>query len=415
VTTSQPDGAEIATQTRPLAPAEGLGPDRPDVTGPVKKRVVLHFPGFEPLDAALHQARYQRAAIQSAKTFGLDLTVGPIQAQGSAAHFDISCLSGERRTETRFCVFDHATLVSALTSRPLLTRILSGYRSAGRVVLAGGLTGYFKHAWRFGLFFIFPFLLIALSILVALGLATLPFSLGIPAWNCLWSLPLAFAFLRYAAAPFAERLHTLHLFADWELAIAVASLDRPDVDRWLAACVDEVREALKVEADEYVISSHSMGSSIAAQVVGRLLEEHPEALDAKRVVFATLGSAILQCALLRPASRLRDRVGRIARMPQVFWLDIQCLTDCVNFYKCRVVSLTGHPDAPQAKMAFIRVKNMVSRERYKRIRFDILRVHRQYVLDSEKQSNFDFTLMTAGPLPAARFAAFSPSDLQQAK
>ncbi len=413
--TSQPDSLDIAAKTRAQAPADDSGPDRPQVIAPVAKRVVLHFPGFEPLDAQLHHARYQRAAIQSAKTFGLDLTVGPLQAQGSAAHFDLSCRSGEHRTETRLHVFDHAALVSALTGRPLLARLLSGYRSAGRVILAGGLTGYFRHAWRFGLFFIFPFLLVTLSILVALGIATLPFSLGIPAWNCLWSLPLAFTFLRYAVAPFAERLHTLHLFADWELAIAMASLDLPDVDGWLAACVADVREALKDEAEEYVITSHSMGSSIATQVIGRLLEEHPGIFDGKRVVFATLGSAILQCALLRPAAKLRERVGRIARMPQVFWLDIQCLTDCVNFYKCRVVSLAGHPDAPQAKMAFMRVKNMVSRDRYKRIRLDILRIHRQYVLDSEKQSNFDFTLMTAGPLPAARFAAFSPSDLQQAK
>jgi hypothetical protein len=372
---------------------------------------VLHFPGFEPLDAELHHARYQRAAIQSAKTWGLDLHVGALCPQTSSAHFDVSCLSGGNRTDTRFHVFDHGSLVAALTGRPLLTRILSGYRSAGRVILAGGLTGYFTHAWRFGLFFIFPFLLVALSILAALAIASLPLTLGINGWNTLWSLPLAFVFVRYAARPFAARLHTLHLFADWELAIAMASLDRPDVDRWLAACVADVRQALKDDADEYVITSHSMGSSIAAQVVGRLLEEHPAIFDGKRVVFATLGSAILQCALLRPASRLRERVGRIARMPQVFWLDVQCLTDCVNFYKCRVVSLAGHPDAPQAKIAFIRVKNMLSGTRYKRIRHDVLRVHRQYVLDSEKRSNFDFTLMTAGPLPAARFAGFSPNDL----
>jgi hypothetical protein len=191
----------------------------------------------------------------------------------------------------------------------------------------------------------------------------------------------------------------------------MAALNRPDVDRWLAACVVDVRAALKDEADEYLISSHSMGSTVATHVVGRLLEEDPDIFEGKRVVFATLGGAILQCALLRPASRLRERVGRIARMPQVFWLEIQCLTDCVNFYKSRVVSLTGHPEAQQAKIAFIRVKNMISTDRYKRIKYDFLRVHRQYVLDTQKRSNFDFTLMTAGPLPAAKFADFSASDL----
>ncbi|RWX78897.1 hypothetical protein EPK99_09990 [Neorhizobium lilium] len=397
--------------TRPLAPATGLQPPHPDGTRLIGRRVVLHFPGFEPLDAGLHHARYQRVAIQSGRTWGLDLKVGPLSTHRSAAYFDISCLSGQTCTETRFHIFDHAALVSTLTGRTLLTRIVSGFYSAGRVILSAGMTGYFRHAWRFGLFFVFPFLLVALSVLVTLCLATLPITLRMDAWNYLWSLPLALAFVRYAVMPVTARLHTLHLFADWDLAIAMANLDRPDVDRWLAACVAGVRKAMEEEADEYVISSHSMGSTIAAHVIGELLEEDPDAFKGKQVIFATLGGAILQCALLRPASRLRQRVGLIARTRQVFWLEIQCLTDCVNFYKSRVVSLTGHPDAPQAKNAFIRVKNMLSAERYKRIRYDILRVHRQYVLDTEKQSNFDFTLMTAGPLPAARFADFSPRDL----
>ena len=58
--------------------------------------------------------------------------------------------------------------------------------------------------------------------------------------------------------------------------------------------------------------------------------------------------------------------------------------------------------------SFIRVKAMISADRYKRIKYDFLRIHRQYVLDCERQSNFDFTLMTAGPLPASRFACTRP-------
>ncbi|MDI6835252.1 MAG: hypothetical protein QMD99_06010, partial [Rhizobiaceae bacterium] len=68
------------------------------------------------------------------------------------------------------------------------------------------------------------------------------------------------------------------------------------------------------------------------------------------------------------------------------------------------VALAGHPDAPQAKIAFVRIKHMLSAERYRRIKRDLLRVHRQYVLDSDRRASFDFSLMTAGPLPAVSFA-----------
>ena len=67
-------------------------------------------------------------------------------------------------------------------------------------------------------------------------------------------------------------------------------------------------------------------------------------------------------------------------------------------------ALAGHGDAPQPPIVFIRLKHMLSPERYGRIKRDFLRVHRQYVLDADVRAPFDFTMMTAGPLPAASFA-----------
>jgi hypothetical protein len=183
------------------------------------------------------------------------------------------------------------------------------------------------------------------------------------------------------------------------------------VERWIQACANSARQALDQPADEYVISSHSMGSSAAAHVIGLLLEREPELFAGKRVVFSTLGSAILQCSLLRSASVLRSRVGLIARCKQIFWTDVHCLTDAIHFYKTRVAALCGHADAPQATIVFIRFKTMLTDEHYRRIKKDFLRVHRQYVLGPDRRAAFDFTLMTAGPLPAADFAGFTQSNM----
>ncbi|MGO8470210.1 hypothetical protein AB9F45_38505, partial [Rhizobium leguminosarum] len=62
-----------------------------------------------------------------------------------------------------------------------------------------------------------------------------------------------------------------------------------------------------------------------------LLELEPEIFKCKRVVFATLGSAILQFTLMSSATLLRARVGLIARCPDISWLDVQCLTDSISF------------------------------------------------------------------------------------
>jgi hypothetical protein len=184
-----------------------------------------------------------------------------------------------------------------------------------------------------------------------------------------------------------------------------------DAAAWIERCAGTVREAFNEPADEYLISSHSMGSSVAAHVIGLLLEREPALFDGKRVVFVTLGSAILQCALFRSAQILRSRVGLIADCPQIAWIDVHCLTDAIHFYRTKVVALCGHGGAKQAEILFIRFKTMLSDVHYKKIRRDFLRVHRQYVLGPDMKSTFDFTLMTAGPLPAADFTQFTPKKL----
>ncbi|MEX2695468.1 hypothetical protein [Rhizobium mongolense] len=370
----------------------------------IKKRVVLHFPGFEPLDGKAHRARYERTARQSGKVWAFQTQLDEIDDCHEFVKFDVLAASDFWQTASRVHVFDHDVLVQHLSAKPAAKRIVAGFAACGRIIVDGGLAGYFRHAWRFGLFFIFPFVLMLLGLTLMATIASVPMGFGLGVWHIVWSVPAAAAFFVYLFLPFAERFYTLHLFADWEMAVALGRMDRPEVDAWLERCATAARQALLEDADEYVISSHSMGSSVAAHVVGLLLEKEPALFDGKQVVFASLGSAVLQCALLSPAKALRARVGLIACCRSVFWLDVHCLTDAIHFYKVPVVAAAGHQDAPQARMQFIRVKQMLTPEHYKKIKLDFLRVHRQYVLGPDLRATFDFTLLTAGPLPAALVA-----------
>ncbi|KQV81634.1 hypothetical protein [Rhizobium sp. Root1220] len=362
------------------------------------KRVVLHFPGFEPLDGAAHRARYARSAKQSAAVWNFDVSVGDAAEGSYPLSFAVAASGDGWDMRSRFHMFDHDVLLRRLRSKSVSGQIIAGFLSAARIIADGGMLGYFRYAWRFGLFFLFPFLMMMLGFSLSATIAVIPLDLELAPLHLLWSLALALGFFVFAFLPAAERFYTLHLFADWEMAVAMGRMDRADFNEWLDECAAAARTALGEAADEYVISSHSMGSNVAAHVIGMLLERDPGIFDGKRVIFATLGSAILQCALLRPAHQLRSRVGLIARCPNIEWRDIHCLTDAIHFYKVRVVEACGHPDAPQPEIVFIRVKQMLTSEHYKKIKKDLLRVHRQYVLGPDIRAPFDFTLLTAGPL-----------------
>lgn len=374
----------------------------------VRRRVVLHFAGFEPLDAEAHRRRYARSAEQAASVWDCRLSVGPLAPASRC--FEVAAEGDGWATQSRIHLFDLAEPIEAYQARPAAMRIVKGYTAAARVVLEGGLVRYLRHAWRFGLFFIFPFLLTGLALAATAAIAGLPAMLAISPFHLLWSIPAAAAFFRFAFLPFSERYHTLHLFSDWEMAVSLAREDA-HVANLLKRFKDDVRTALQQPADEILITSHSIGSNLAVHVVGGMLEDDPDLFAGRRVHFVTLGGTVLQCAFLDSAVRLRQRVRLIAEVDNLFWLDVQCLTDVVNFYRSRTFALCGHPGLEPAAQLLIRFKHMLEPAHYKRIKGDMLRVHRQYVLGSDRRSPFDFTLMTSGPLPATAYAGFSAGNL----
>ena len=370
----------------------------------IHSRIVLHFPGFEPLDAEAHRQRYQRSAAQTSSVWQARFDVGALSVDGAGTHFPVDAEVAGWTTRSDIHVFDHNDLIAAMRSEPVWMQIAKGFKAGLDVVRQGGAWGYFRHAWRFGLFFLFPFLFLAAGLALGVNIAALPSVLDLSPWWFLLAVPAGALVFRYGVIPFSDRYHVLHLLADWRLAVAAAE-NRPEVASFIERAVGQAVEALRQPSDEILVTSHSMGANFAISVIARLLETAPDVLKGRRIVFVTLGGAALQCSLLSGATLLRRRIGDLARQPDVDWFDIQCLTDPIHLYKCNTVALSGHADAPQPKLVFIRFKHAMSSDRYEKNRRDFLRMHRQYVLGPDQPSGFDFTLMTAGPLPAKRFEA----------
>lgn len=369
----------------------------------VQSRLVFYFPGFDPLDAAAHHLRYQRAAALAGKTWDVAYEVGKLESTPAGDHFTVDARIGEKNTRSSIFVYDHNDIISHLRSTSVAQQVASGFKAGAGIIAEGAAVRYFRHAWRFGLFFIFPFLLMLAGGAATVAITFLPWLFGLSAWLCLLSVPVAALFFVKAFLPFAERFHTLHLYADWRFALAVGR-DDPLARDWIEDKAQAVLLALEQPSEEILVVSHSMGASLALAVIGRVLELQPDALKGRKLSFSTLGGAALQCAFLSSATRLRQSIGTVAHHPEVTWFDIQCLTDPIHLYRCNTAHLAGHEDAQQPTIVPIRFKHSLSAERYKKNKRNFLRMHRQYVLGPDRKSGFDFTLMTAGPLPVASFA-----------
>ena len=318
---------------------------------PIRRRIVAHFPGFEPLDAQAHRDRYARSAAQSGAAFGFSVETHPLAANGAAPHFDVGAHGPNWQTQTQVFVLGHIEILTKLKSGSLPSRLWRGCRAAFAVVAEGGFWRYMKVSWRFGLFFLGPFVLFALGFAAAAALAFMPLLYGLSPWHLLWSFSAAAFLFVFAFLPWTERTHIQHMFADWELAVKLARLNDPAVNALLESHAEALAAILRQPADEHLITSHSLGGMLAAHALGLVLERHGEEFAGKKLSFVTLAGPALQSSLLSSAKVLRARIRTILESPDVFWMDVQCLTDIVSFYKGRAARDNGHTDLPEPHVA----------------------------------------------------------------
>jgi hypothetical protein len=375
------------------------------------RRLIAHFPGFEPFDGKAHRKRYVRSAELSCRTFGFKADVGPLVETGGAQSFEINAKGPNWETSTQFLMFDHFNLISRLTQAPFFTRVWRGYQAAFSVLCEGGLARYLKTSWRFALFYPYPFLLMALGVALAIVAAAIPVWFELPLPVLLLSLPVVIGVFVFGFLPLAESFYMLHSMALWELAVKVARLDDPDVDAVIEGHVAGLQSLLKQNADEYLITTFSLGGAFMIHAFGLVLQRTPELVDGKSISIVTLGGPGLQSSLMKSATEMRKRVRTILARDDIFWLDVQCKYDVVNFYGGRVARDNDLSDLREPKVMTIRLKDMLTPENYESVKWDVMRVHRQFVYGSDKRSHYDFTLLTAGPFKPEDFAGFSRQKL----
>lgn len=359
-------------------------PKEPKAGRRIRQRLVLFFPGFEPLDGEAHYRRFARAAQMTGALWGASIETGPLTQTGSLAEFEIV----SEGTQTHFVICDLARVMTVMSGRNFAARLGRGLFAQMTFIFNGTLFAYLRTSWRYGLFFLYP--------LVMLGLM---------------------AGASYAAGMFGGPLVGLALFAGlfwlaWRHAHLLLIMDLWHYARLLATGggTEEIKgtEALVAAAelcalerivkggvDEIVIAGHSVGAALAVELTDRLAQRRLAAT----VNVLTLGSDYLQVALHPKAERFRN-MGKRLISSGTHWLDVQALIDPINFLHSQLDRKFGIA-ALNYREIIVRMRHLLTPQTYNRIKFDMFRVHRQYVLPVEVRQGFSFHRIVTGP------AAFS--------
>lgn len=399
------------------AEARGLPPGDAEARARVRRRHVFFIAGFDPMAVDGHHRIFVRelkrfGSVWNVRTHCRDAAPVPTPTGG---FWRTEADTPNWHTETTFENLGWHDLTRADMGRSVWSHMKGSVRALADMVTSGTIANYFRSSRRYGLFFLFTYMLLALF----WGLAA---AAGFFVYQ--WVEPLGRAAALAAAGGttvavglFLMRWPGRRFRLKQSLDLAEFSVNfvrgrHPEVEARVVAFADRLR-AVEAEAEaqgveEIIIAGHSLGAMLAVSAVAGALAADPAFGTRARVRILTLGSTTAKFALHPAGGRFREAAERVAAAEAIGWVEVQSRDDIVSFYKVDPVTLGPASFAPvllppgdyslKPLIRHVEIRQMISPAIYRRHWFDVMRLHCQCFLAGDIRSTHDFYAYVCGPL-----------------
>lgn len=364
----------------------------------VGKRCVFFLGGYEPIPAERQHERFVRELQRFEQTWGTTTKVSPmtLSAGGAAAVWRIQTQGRNWSVETEYRSLLWEDFVRADFARSDWVRVPRAIVAFADFIVSGTAIKYFVFNWRYGLFFIYPILILAGFAAAAIYAASFMAGLGLP---LVLAPPVAFAvFVGLHIWP-GRFMLLPYMLDDWLFAHELLHRSREGLDARLELFARDVAARLREGGfDEFVFCGHSLGCAIKLYVVDRALQLAPEfGRKGETLNIASTGSSLLKIALHPAGGWLRESIARVSQHRAIFWIEYQALADFISFYKVDPVAALKLPPTGTPALRKLRISHMLSDANARRFRFNLFRLHRQLVMGNEKRYFYDYLMICCGP------------------
>jgi pimeloyl-ACP methyl ester carboxylesterase len=393
----------------------------------VKRRLVIYVQGYDPRGLAEYYRMFRREYRRTCELYGLSGKVGAPKndPERFITTWDATTEGENWQVATRYMFLRWEDIIRQDFARPAWWKIVTMYRAYLHSLLNGVVTRITRAHWRFGLFMLFPFVVMTawalLGALAGLTATKLLLELGAPVVTARLVGVVAglgtFASILWLTE---RKTYLLYLCDDCASTYQFANRRRPDWEERLEAFAGYVVDAIRQsDADEVVIVGHSSGSFLAVEVLDRALTRDPAlARHGPKVALLTVGGNLPIVGFHPQAQWFRDRLRRLAIAPDIVWVDYQSRHDVMNFWPFDPI--TGHgivigPERRNPQVVAVNFRDLWIPEGFDRRRWRFFEAHFQFLRANEQLgAAYDYYLICCGPFDLETRAS-GPGDVIAAK
>lgn len=372
----------------------------------IARRGVFFIGGYDPKTPAAFFDRQAKEIARFEKIWGVSCELMPVEvsADSEVGRRTIRTHGDGWAVETDFNFFVLDRFVLGDFARPLPVRLWKYLVTVADYVGTGTFFKMARASWRFSLYFLYPFLVLVLFAVVAWLAAGWAAAIANVPGSAFVQPLVALLFFFGLLATLGKRWPVTHLMDLWSFSRNYLRGRRPDADAFLERCGRTVAgEARRRGFDEILLVGHSTGGALILDIAAATLKADPALTRETQVCVVTLGSTALKVGLHPAGGAFRRKVQGLVDDGGLDWLEVQCLTDVINFYKCDPVAAMklkprpGPSELPFPLLWQVRVRDMLDPAVYKRIKRNFFRVHYQYIFGNTKRYFYDFFAICCGP------------------
>lgn len=376
----------------------------------VHRRLIVYVQGYDPRGVAEYYRIFRREYRNTCALYGLSGEIGKAtnDPERHIATWDATTAGDGWQVDTRYMFLRWEDIIRQDFARPLWWKIVAMYHALGIAVFNGVLARIMRAHWRFGLFTLYP--LVLMTFWIAMG-AVVGLVIDEAATNLGASRPLSIVIGAVAGcAAFAgalwltgSRSYLLYLCDDVASTYQFAHRQRPDWEARLETFAGYIVDAMRAsDADEVVIVGHSSGSFLAVDVLDRALARDPGlGRHGPKLRLLTIGANLPIIGFHLAADWFRDKIARLAVARAVDWIDYQSRHDIMNFWPFDPVE--GHGIALEKTrhnphVSFVNFRDLWTPGDFGRRRWRFFDAHFQFLLANERLgAAYDYYLICCGP------------------
>jgi hypothetical protein len=381
----------------------------------IRRRHVLYVEGYDPQGAEGYHNLFTRSFRRFLKIWPLQTTVGDLVIDSDdLAHWTVEAAGPNWQVTTRYEFLRQEQMIRANMAEPMWRQVPRALGWSLTYLFTGTLFRIYRASHQYGL------ALTHFQLLLVWWLAAAALAGWLAGWLAMRLLdgPLAFAIIVGIAAvllafrllrPLADRWFVVQINSHWPHLMEYARGGPSCFDHAIESGARRLVEIAHLNAaDEIVVVGHSGGGVTAPAVVARALD-----LDAglgrhgPRVVLLTPGSLMPGIGLYRGAVAVHRAVRRVAVEPSVLWIDAQARADVLNFYDFDPVAGIGIEAGPgrcNPLVWIVRFRDMLAPAFYDKLRWNLFRMHYQFIMANDMRAPYDYMMLVCGPLPVERWA-----------